>query len=242
MLLYLIHCHNFCFIRCYLFSKNEKLLTRPIGEREPERQCFIHLLAFSLHILSQHVAQVSPLPAEWCATPTKSAPSIAASPPQSPVSSVAAAPLAQAAAALAGVAVYSVSGEAEQCFFRVVGAALGYSSETQSSGRLHWPQLQTHIRAALDSISSAPLLLSFGFDIDPEANASEVERVKSAYLASHRYVEQRWGGEIEMHLLSHFFKGQLGFSIFSSVTNTWTIYCALPTPADDALAGQSVRR
>ena len=115
------------------------------------------------------------------------------------------------------VHVLPVSGFAEQCFFRAAGHALELSHHTDSqhAGLQRWPKLAKHIRDALSSIDSAPLLNHYGLEVRPNSSQLEVLAAKDRYLHSIHHAEQRWGGTLEMYLLSHHSKGKLGFLVVS---------------------------
>lgn len=114
------------------------------------------------------------------------------------------------------VRVLPISGLAEQCFFRATGTALDASSKPHErhAGLQRWHSLARHIKDALDSIDSAPLLHHYGLaDVLPDSSQMQVATAKERYFKSTEWAEQRWGGTLEMHLLSHHQQGALGFLI-----------------------------
>jgi hypothetical protein len=116
------------------------------------------------------------------------------------------------------VHVLPISGLAEQCFFRAAGLALDYTARPHSkqAGLQRWAALAKHIKDALDSIHSAPQLHYYGLpDVQPNSTQMQVACAKERYLHSIHFAEQRWGGTLEMYLLSHHFKGALGFLVLS---------------------------
>jgi hypothetical protein len=128
------------------------------------------------------------------------------------------------------VDVIATDGSNSQCFYIAVAAALGISGQkaTSRGSKLCWPELQRRLRTVLDGIDSAALLCSYGFDVSPSSDATGVQRVKAAYLATANFQQQTWGGTLEMYLLSHHEQGRLCFRTYDSVSQRWSFVCALP--------------
>jgi hypothetical protein len=113
------------------------------------------------------------------------------------------------------VRVLEMSGAGGQCFFRAVGTALGLAAQPQKlrPDLLHWPGIAQRICSSLNKIQSAPLLLHYGFPVAANATAEEVQAAKRHYFKSTQFREQCWGGSLEMNLLSHSYRGLLGFVV-----------------------------
>jgi len=104
---------------------------------------------------------------------------------------------------LRSVSVLPISGEGNKCLFLCAALALG----------LETVEVQSVLRDTLESISEAPVLCSYGFNIDCDADASTVAKVKADYLCSSSFVQMEWGGERELYLLSHAKSGKVAFLI-----------------------------
>jgi hypothetical protein len=126
---------------------------------------------------------------------------------------------------LACVEVIPTDGSNTQCFYIAVAAALQITavpaSTDGSSSELRWPELRRRLIASLESIINPQLLCSYGLPLNCDADAATMRRIKDAYLASADFVEQKWGGSLEMMLLSHYEGGQLAFRTYDSTTEQW---------------------
>jgi hypothetical protein len=92
--------------------------------------------------------------------------------------------------------------------------ALDVSSkrDDRHAGLQRWHTLAKRIKDALEGIHSAPLLHYYGLpDVVPNSTQQQVAAAKSRYFESTEWAEQRWGGTLEMFLLSHHQQGKLGF-------------------------------
>jgi hypothetical protein len=105
-----------------------------------------------------------------------------------------------------GARVWRLSGEGQQCGYRLVAAALG-----------GWTVKQVHalIVHTLDSIDDPPTLCRYGIMEDPNAHPDAVQRVKERLKSSTRYKEMKNLGDVEFNLVSHAMDGDLSFLFLS---------------------------
>jgi hypothetical protein len=110
---------------------------------------------------------------------------------------------------LSSVQVVPISGEGSRCFYRSVLYGMGLDDSLQSI-----QSLSSTLAQIVHSITDASLLCIFGFPgVVPVASASQVERAKNDYLQSADFKSHRWGGTLEMYLLSYYYKGELEFLV-----------------------------
>ena len=110
-----------------------------------------------------------------------------------------------------------ISGLHNQCFRNAVARHFSYSHE-----------LQAIINDALAGINDAPTLASDGVSIQFDASAETVAEVKKNYLQSSDTLEGRWGGTLEMCLLSHAHHGAFSFLVIDHARKKTERYCSLP--------------
>lgn len=152
-------------------------------------------------------------------------------------------PLSVAPPHIDSVIVVPVTGENEQCFYFAVADALQIPGRQEASfdhrgaPLWHWDGIDSLLRRQLISISSASTLCAYGFDIAPDAGAAQVSLAKRNYLNSANFKQQRWGGTIEMFLLSRAYNGHLRFFVVDGTEEPAKSYCCY---ADQDALGPSL--
>ena len=104
------------------------------------------------------------------------------------------------------ISVERLSGDNQQCGYRAVGKALdGWSVEQVHALLVH----------TAESIDDAPMLHSYGFNVDPFGDAAEVRRAKDLFLNDPHFLAMKEMGDIEWFLVSHAMDGDLSFLFVS---------------------------
>jgi len=126
-------------------------------------------------------------------------------------------------ASLLSVDVLATDGSHAQCFYHAVGTALGLASVASpvhpDPQRRHWPEIERRLRQAIDSIHDAATLQEYGFPCDAVDNEAALQIAKERHYSSADFVQQQWGGTLEMLLLSHESRGALAFDTYNSTSS-----------------------
>ena len=96
-----------------------------------------------------------------------------------------------------------ISGEGQQCGYRAVAKSLG--------GDFTVEQVHALIVHTLDSIDDAPMLHSYGINVDPLGDTVEVQRAKEEFKNDSHFREMRQMGDTEWYLISHAMDGDISF-------------------------------
>jgi hypothetical protein len=101
------------------------------------------------------------------------------------------------------------------------------------------------LEPALHSIANPATLFSYGLpDVEWDSTAEQVTAAKAAYLSSYRFTAQDFGGELELCLAAHHFKGALAFLLLDSRASSphTKVLCSAEFPFDSAASTSSGTR
>lgn len=105
-----------------------------------------------------------------------------------------------------------ITGLGEQCWYRAVSDALDMEIISKEDGRIRAIELSNILKTTLEEVKDPDILFRIGLPLSgPDASEDEMTRVKEDYFNHNHFENCRWGGSLEMYLLSIFSQGAWSF-------------------------------